>query len=112
MLDSLAESQATMAEFANRHRRDVSLDIGSRVWLSTKYLPLKTASRKLSALWAGPYRVLERVGNVAYKLELPSTWNIHNVFHVSQLKSVVGNVVVEESIDVDGSDEYEIERIL
>ena len=72
-----------MARSADRHRRDMELQEGQQVWLSTKHLPLKSASRKLSALWAGPYRVTGRVGAVAYRLELPVDWKIHNVFHVS-----------------------------
>ena len=84
-----------MADLANRRRRDMSFEIGSQVWLSTKYLPLKSISRKLAALWAGPFEIVGCVGNVAYRLKLPADWNIHNVFHVSQLKSVVGEVYGE-----------------
>ena len=83
MLDSLAESQRVMSGSANRHRREVTLQKGSQVWLSTKYLPLKVSSRKLAALWAGPFVIAGTVGSVAYRLDLPADWNIHNVFHVS-----------------------------
>ena len=52
------------------------------------------------------------VGNVAYRLELPSDWQIHDVFHVSQLKPVIGDVHRETELLVDGNLEYEIESIL
>ncbi|XP_010506891.1 PREDICTED: uncharacterized protein LOC104783430 [Camelina sativa] len=46
-----------------------------------------TKRKKLSPRYVGPYKVLERVGAVAYKLELPPKLDaFHKVFHVSQLR--------------------------
>ena len=101
-----------MEGIANRHRRDVAFTVGQKVWLSTKHLPLKVTSRKLAALWTGPFLVSACIGSVAYRLDIPDHWNIHNVFHVSQLKLCIGDVPVEQPIDIDGSEEYEISRIL
>ena len=72
-----------MAGVANRARRDLHHDVGDSVWLATKHLPLKTGTRKLAAIWAGPFEILEKIGPVAYRLRIPDDWGVHGVFHVS-----------------------------
>ena len=39
-------------------------------------------------------------------------WNIHNVFHISWLKSVVGSIEFEQPVQVDQSEEFEVEKIV
>ena len=80
---SYAENRHKMLEFA----------IGDKVFL--KIAPLKGIMRfgkkgKLSPRFIGPFEVLERVSNLAYRLALPPNLSsVHNVFHVSMLRKYV-----------------------
>ena len=57
--------------------------MGKEVLLSSKTLYL-ASTRKLRARFVGPFRVLERVGKIAYRLDLRGRFkDIHNIFHVS-----------------------------
>ena len=49
---------------------------------------------KLATKFYGPYRILQKIGNSSYKLLLPDNVQIHNVFHVSQLKRHLGPLAV------------------
>ena len=71
-------------------RRPLKPQPGGFVYL--KVSPIRGTQRfqvrgKLALLYIGPYRIIERIGVVAYRLELPPEMSdIHDVFHVSQLK--------------------------
>ena len=66
---------------------------------------------KLSPRYVGPYRILKRVGKVAYELQLPTELAaVHSVFHISLLKKCMGDptsIVPLESVDVKDSLTYE-----
>jgi hypothetical protein len=53
----------------------------------------KSGVKKLKPIFYGPYRIMRRVGEVSYELEIPEGSKIHNVFHVSCLKKAVGQVI-------------------
>ena len=47
--------------------------------------------KKLAYRYCGPYEILRRIGEQSYELALPPTLHVHNVFHVSFLKTYVAN---------------------
>lgn len=86
----LQRAQHRMKQQADKNRSQREFNVGDMVYLKLQpYVQASVAprsNRKLSFRFYGPFRVLARVGKVAYKLELPPTCRIHPVIHVSQLK--------------------------
>ena len=85
--------------YVDIHQMERSFEVGDLVYL--KLQPYRQSSlkekgkEKLKPRFYGPYRVVCRIGEVAYELELLEGSRIHNVFHVSCLKKVVGqNITV------------------
>ncbi|KAD7476898.1 hypothetical protein E3N88_00034 [Mikania micrantha] len=94
--------------YANNRRRPLEFQIGDRVML--KVSPWKGIFRfgkrgKLSPRFVGPFKILERIGSVAYRLELPlELSNINDVFHISNLKKCLTDeslIVPLEEIHID-----------
>ena len=54
--------------------------------------------KKLSPKYYGPYNVLQKIGTIAYKLELPASSPMPPVFHVSCLKKVIGDKLLVQTI--------------
>ena len=61
---------------------------------------LKQAKKdnKLLPKYYGPYKVLQNIGTMAYKFELPASSQVHLVFHVSCLKKVIGDKLPVQKI--------------
>ena len=59
--------------------------VGDWVWLEAKHLALPYASAKLAPKHHGPFKITREISPVAYQLELPGAWTIHDIFHSSLL---------------------------
>ncbi|KAL5545238.1 hypothetical protein UlMin_009022 [Ulmus minor] len=83
-------AQSRQKSYADRRRKPLEFAIGDKVFL--KVAPMKGVMRfgkrgKLSPRFVGPFEILERIGDLAYRVALPPAMSgIHNVFHVSMLR--------------------------
>ncbi|GJR83207.1 putative reverse transcriptase domain-containing protein [Tanacetum coccineum] len=94
--------------YADKRRRPLEFEVGDKVML--KVAPWKGVIRfgkrgKLNPRYIGPFRIIERIGPVAYRLELPQELSrVHNVFHVCNLKKCLSDdtlVIPLEEIQLD-----------
>ncbi|GJU58978.1 putative reverse transcriptase domain-containing protein [Tanacetum coccineum] len=94
--------------YSNIRRKPMVFQVGDKVML--KISPWKGVVRfgkrgKLNPRYVGPFKVIERVGTVAYKLELPQQLSrVHNTFHVSNLKKCMSDeslVIPLEELRID-----------
>ena len=107
-----------MAIQANKDRRDVEYAVGDKVYLNTSNLKVNRPSRKLANKWIGPFAITQKINAASYRLALPASLRIHNVFHSSILKPdsndpLPGQVPAKElPTEVEGEQEWEIDQIL
>ncbi|WVZ97654.1 hypothetical protein U9M48_043170 [Paspalum notatum var. saurae] len=98
---NLKRAQSRQKSYSNKRRRPLAFEEGDHVYLRVS--PMKGVHRfgvkgKLAPRYIGPFKITERCGAVAYRLELPPHLAVvHNVLHASQLKKCLR--VPEEVIE-------------
>ncbi|KAJ0524795.1 hypothetical protein HanHA300_Chr09g0304651 [Helianthus annuus] len=91
----MAAARDRQKSYADKRRKPLEFAVGDHVIL--KVSPWKGVvcfgkRGKLNPRYVGPFKILERIGKVAYKLGLPAELgNVHDVFHVSQRKKCLSN---------------------
>ncbi|WVZ76428.1 hypothetical protein U9M48_024405 [Paspalum notatum var. saurae] len=107
--ENLRVAQSRQRSYADVRSRDLSFKVDDHVYL--KVSPMRGIHRfnmkgKLAPRYIGPFKILEKKGEVAYRLELPpSLLGAHDVFHVSRLKKCLA--VPEEQAPLEGLDVQE-----
>ncbi|GAA0165254.1 hypothetical protein LIER_20700 [Lithospermum erythrorhizon] len=93
--DRIRIAQSRQKSYADVRRRPLEFEVGDHVYL--KVSPMKGKKRfdrrrKLSPRYIGPYEILGKVGEVAYRVALPPSMStVHDVFHISMLRKYVGD---------------------
>ena len=110
----LLKAQSRHKSYADVRRRPLEFEVGDHVFL--KVMPkrgvVKFGKRgKLSSRFIEPFKILERVGTIAYRLSLPPNMSgVHKVFHVSMLRRYTpdpAHVVDCGEIEVDTDETFE-----
>ena len=110
----LLTDQSRQKSYADVRRRPLEVEVGDHVFL--KVMPKKGVVRfgkrgKLSPRFIEPFKILERVGTVAYRLALPPSMSgVHEVFHISMLRRYTpdpADVVDWGEIEVDTDETFE-----
>ena len=91
--ERIKATQDRQKSWVDNKRRPLAFEVGEKVYLNV--FPMKgvmqfSKSEKLSPRYVGLFEIIEKVGDLAYKLALlPVLSWVHNVFHVSQLRKYV-----------------------
>jgi hypothetical protein len=102
-MDNLTMAQNHMKQQVDQHCSERSFEVGDWVFLRLqlyKHISLKKTKKdnKLSPKYYGPYKVLQNIGTMTYKLEFPTSSRVHLIFHVSCLKRVIGDKIPVQTI--------------
>jgi hypothetical protein len=101
-----------------KHRETPKYKEGDQVWLEGKNLRINQPTAKLAPRRHGPFKIIQVMSAVNYRLELPTQWSIHPVFHIDLLTPYRETIMHGPNFTrptpelIDGEEEYSIEKIL
>lgn len=115
--ENLKQAVKKQEIFANKHRiKAPEYKINDKVWINSSLI-IRNKNKKLKPRKLGPFRIIEKVSPVSYKIELPKTLRIHPIIHVSELEPYFEDKFKRKQappppIIVNEEEEYEVEEIL
>jgi hypothetical protein len=101
-----------------KHKDTPKFQLGDLVWLEGKNLRTVQPTAKLAPKRHGPFKVTQVMSAVNYRLELPTQWSIHPVFHIDLLTPYHETPIHSANYQrpppdlVEGEEEYEVETVL
>ena len=110
-------AKEAMIEQANKHRKDVSYQVGDKMFLSSKNIKTARFSSKLEDKMLSPFET-KKIVETSYQLDLPTTMRTHDVFHPSLLRKDPGNPLPGQvqkppgPVTVEDEPEWEVDDIL
>ncbi|PKU78227.1 hypothetical protein MA16_Dca026885 [Dendrobium catenatum] len=104
--DRLLAVQDRQKKYYDAMHRSVEFTVGDFVFINIR--PMKGVLRfdkvgKVSPRYIEPFEIVERIENVAYRLALPATYAVHNVFHVSSLRKFISDdtsEIITEDVNI------------
>ena len=116
--EALAAHELAMRRIADRRKNTFTpFKKGDLIWLDTRNIKT-TNNPKIGPRREGPFLISDVLGPLTYRLELPSTWRIHNVFHAVLLRPYIENETHGANFPrpppdlLEGEEVYEVETIL
>jgi hypothetical protein len=101
-----------------RHRDTPRYQVGDQVWLEGRHLRTNQPMVKLAPKCHGLFKVIQVMSAVNYRLELPTQWSIHDVFHTDLLTPYCEMPTHGTNYQcplpdlVEGVEEYKVEKVL
>jgi hypothetical protein len=83
---TLEEAKTDYKTFSDARRIPVPFSINDQVMLNSKFIQTNRPSKKLDSKRLGPFLIIDQINPVAFRLQLPPSMKIHDVFHCSLLE--------------------------
>ncbi|TAQ84474.1 hypothetical protein B7494_g7190 [Chlorociboria aeruginascens] len=124
--DSIADAAVMMKFYYDKKHKSISMKVGDKAFIKLHkgYTIPSATSKKLHQQRVGPFTIIEKIGQLAYKLDIPQHWRVHNVFSIAQLEPCIAGTDPYDRkrpehpgpVFVEGDDEFnksfELDKIL